>query len=101
MVWARGHAECRTFRGGPMRFDASLIHLVPGWERFFLFGGGRRRVSAGQAQTEESLLFEAARDLPYRLAQAVFVLDQGQAQVALAGLAEAAAGADGHLGFLQ
>src|SRR5438067_424796 len=44
---------------------------------------------------------KASADLSHRLAQTLLILDQSQSQVALAGLAEASAGADRDLGFLQ
>ena len=44
---------------------------------------------------------EAAIDLSHGLSQAVFVLDKRQADMALAGGAEAAAGADGDVALIQ
>src|SRR3954449_13378875 len=44
---------------------------------------------------------EAAADLADGLAEPLLVLDQGEAEVALAHLAEAPAGADGDLGLLE
>src|SRR5689334_10717496 len=44
---------------------------------------------------------EAAADLADGLLQALRILDERETQVALAGFAEATAGADGHVGLFQ
>ena len=59
------------------------------------FGSGSRGV------VEILFAAQAAADLANRLPQSMLILDQGQAEEALARLAEAATGADGDLRLLQ
>src|SRR5207253_75747 len=59
-------------------------------------------VRAGRQTSARRLLApQAAADLADRLAEPVLVLHQRQPQVALAGVAEAAAGADSHLRLFE